>query len=148
MAEVAAAVEARALPLVLMWLKAEDSAHEKVSPAQLRAMVVLERSEGCNLTQLAHELGTIASWASRLCDRLVAAGYVERGSGGDRREVVLRLRGEGRALLADLQRRRRDLLVGTLARMTAPERRALVIGLEGFSRVASDLPGPARPGPS
>lgn len=135
--EVAAAIEELASPLVLTWLRADDVTNEKVSPAQLRAMVVLDRTASCNLTQLAQELDTIPSWASRLCDRLTAAGYVERQAGGqDRREVVLRLRGEGRQLLADLRRRRRDLLGDVVDQMTASERAALLVGLEGFARVA------------
>lgn len=135
--EVAAAIEELASPLVLTWLRADDVTNEKVSTAQLRAMVVLDRTASCNLTQLAQELDTIPSWASRLCDRLTAAGYVERQAGGqDRREVVLRLRGEGRQLLADLRRRRRDLLGDVVDQMTASERAALLVGLEGFARVA------------
>lgn len=108
-----------------------------VSGAQLAAMSAIARRGSLNLAQLAEELGTIPSWASRICDRLEADGYIERRlNETGRRQVTIKLRRPGEQLLADLQNRRVAALAPVVGRMTAAERKALLRGLLGFARAA------------
>jgi DNA-binding MarR family transcriptional regulator len=71
-----------------------------LSVVQLRALTVLHRAERLNLAQLAEELGVTVSTASRLVDRLVTAGVVDRKvAAHTRREIDLRLTARGRKAL-------------------------------------------------
>jgi DNA-binding MarR family transcriptional regulator len=71
-----------------------------VSTVQLRALTVLRGNSGANLVQLAQGMGVTVSTASRLVDRLVAAGLVDRRpSPQTRREISLALTRTGRARL-------------------------------------------------
>jgi DNA-binding MarR family transcriptional regulator len=86
----------------------------------------------------------ILSSASRLCDRLVASGLVERAPGrADRREIALSLTPASRQLLADLRATRRELLTDVLERMTPAGRAALVRGLTDFAAAAEGGSRPA-----
>ena len=51
-----------------------------VSVPQMRVLVLLWTGEPLNLSAVAEGLGVNASNASRTCDRLVAAGLVERAA--------------------------------------------------------------------
>src|SRR3954454_2488139 len=80
-------------------VRAADEAGE-LSPVQLRALTVLHAAEGADLASLAEAMGVAVSTSSRLVDRLVAAGWVDRRpSHANRREISLSLTGEGTAAL-------------------------------------------------
>jgi DNA-binding MarR family transcriptional regulator len=136
----AAAVDAAAHGLLAAF---DDTLPQRLSASQLRAMLALEEIPGgINLRGLAERLGVVLSSASRLSDRLVAAGLLERRqSDEDRREVRVRLSSSGRRLLGDLRSRRRERLAEVLSRMTPDDRAALRRGLEAF-RKASPEDGP------
>lgn len=124
-------------------LFAFDAAREQVTPRlswpQLNALLVVERSEGINLGGLAAELSMLLSSASRLCDRLVASGLVERAPGrADRREIALYLTSSSRAVLAELRAIRRRALGDVLEKMSASGRAALLRGLTEFAAAADD----------
>jgi DNA-binding MarR family transcriptional regulator len=71
-----------------------------VSVVQLRALTVLHKLGTANLGRLAEEMGVALSTASRLVDRLVRAGLVERRpSPRTRREIELDVSPEGLAML-------------------------------------------------
>jgi len=76
-AEVVAVLDA-ATPLVLLWGSAEQGAQPQVSAAQLRVLLLVAQYGSMNLNALADELDAIPSSASRLCDRLIAAGWLTR----------------------------------------------------------------------
>jgi DNA-binding MarR family transcriptional regulator len=138
---IAAAVESAADALLSVWDEVRESADTRLSGSQLRALLVIEQREGINLRGVATELGAILSSASRLCDRLVAAGLLEREPGRlDRREISLSLSPVGRLLLADLRTQRRERLAEVLARMSHAGRTALLRGLQEFHAMA-DAPG-------
>lgn len=144
MRDIATAVEATAEALIVVWGRAQEAPGIRVSPVQLRALTIVERHDAINVNGLAEELGAIPSSASRLCDRLEAAGLLARDSrAADRREVNLRLTHDGRMLLAELRERRRQDLAEILGAMTPPARAALVEGLTEFARAV----GLAGPGP-
>lgn len=130
--------------LVLTMLQASEVPPALVTGAQLAALRALDRCGTLTMTELAEQLGTIASWASRLCDRLEADGYVERRPvESGRRRVAVRMRPPGRAVLRELAERRRQALSGPLAAMSADEREALLKGLLAFELACrtGDRPG-------
>ena len=134
----AAAVDDAAQALLAAWDAAREQATPRLSWPQLSALLVVERAEGINLRGLAGELKMLLSSASRLCDRLVASGMVERVPGrADRREIALFLTPSSRQLLDELRLTRREMLATVLERMSATGRAALLRGLTEFSAAAN-----------
>lgn len=121
--------------LEVLWGRASTA---PASASQLRVLLILEHHEGINLRTLADSLASTPPSTSRLCDRLQAAGFVERVVGpSDRREVRLHLSGRGRTFLADLRVRRESAVRSVLEQMPAAKRTALLQGLEAFVDVAA-----------
>src|SRR5919112_1642751 len=121
----AAVVDDTAQALLAVWDAAREQVTPRLSWPQLSALLVVERAEGVNLRGLAGELKMILSSASRLCDRLVAAGLVERVPGrADRREIALFLTAASRLLLDDLRATRRDMISAVLERVSPAGRAA------------------------
>lgn len=140
-----AAVDDAALALLATWDAAREQATHRLSGPQLSALMAVEADEGVNLRGLAARLDMILSSASRLCDRLVAAGLVERVPGrSDRREIALYLTPSSRALLAELRASRRAMVAAVLDRMSPAGRAALVRGLTEFA-AATREPGGSEP---
>ena len=98
-----------------------------LSVVQLRALTILRDDGVANLNQLAVGMGIAVSTASRLADRLVTAGLVDRQpSTRSRREVALAVTDLG----ADVLQRYDGLRLGELRRLLdglAPGRRADVL---------------------
>ncbi|GIF18933.1 DNA-binding MarR family transcriptional regulator [Actinoplanes tereljensis] len=135
----AAAIDDAAQALLSAWDQAREQVTPRLSWAQLNALLTVERSEGVNLGGLAAEMNMLLSSASRLCDRLVASGMVERVPGrADRREIALYLTPSSRSLLTELRRTRRLTLSATLEKMSGAGRAALLRGLSEFATAAAD----------
>ena len=121
--------------LEVVWGRASTA---PTSASQLRVLHILEHQDGIRLRTLAESLASTPPSTSRLCDRLQAAGFVERVvSAADRREVRLHLSNRGRAFLADLRARREGELQTVLRDMPAAKRVALLEGLEAFCAAAA-----------
>lgn len=133
-----------------LWSVAAQEAVLRLSLHQLKALRALEAGRELNLTGLAEQLGIGLPTASRLCDRLEAAGLLERSSHPHkRREVQLRLTGQGNRVLKDVAARRRHALGAALAAMAPAERAALSRGMRAFLAAHRDgrtPPSPGRPG--
>lgn len=128
-----AALDEAAVILLSVWEETREKLTCRLSTGQLRAVMVVEQHDGINLRRLANLLGMLLSSASRLCDRLVAAGLLARRPGRyDRREISLHLTPEAVRLLAELRAARRARLVETLAAMSPAGRTALWQGLTEF----------------
>ncbi|MEV6836556.1 MarR family transcriptional regulator [Streptomyces sp. NPDC051133] len=129
--EIADAVER----LATLWSVAAQEATVRLSPHQLRALRAVEAAPEVNLTGLAERLDIGLPTASRLCDRLEAAGLLERSlHPSNRREVLLTLTSQGRRVLGDVACRRARALAGVLAAMEPAERSALIRGMKAFLR--------------
>jgi DNA-binding MarR family transcriptional regulator len=101
-----------------------------VPPAQMRALLIIGRAGSLNLSRLALALGASASAASRLVDRMQAAGLLTRDrAAASRREVVLVPTESGRRLADWVRGRRRAALGELLQAMTPDGREALARGL-------------------
>jgi len=129
-----AAIEEAASLLAAIWNR--ETEELPTSATQLHVLLIVEQHRDINLSGLARQLGGLASSASRLCDRLEAAGFLHRTHGSSRRAVILRLSPEGRALLDRLRRQRREDLTRVLARMPPAARAALAAGLSQFRAAA------------
>jgi len=133
----AAAIDDAAQALLVAWDIAREQVTPRLSGPQLNALLAVERAEGINLGGLAAELRMLLSSASRLCDRLVASGLVERAPGrADRREIALFLTPLSRTLLGELRTIRRRALGAVLQKMSVPGRAALLRGLTEFASAA------------
>ncbi|MFD8231024.1 MarR family winged helix-turn-helix transcriptional regulator [Streptomyces sp. NPDC059696] len=136
-AQIADAVES----LVALWSVAAQEASLRLSPHQLRALRTVQAAPGLNLTALADGLDIGLPTASRLCDRLAAAGLLERAPHPDtRREVQLWLTTHGHHVLGEVAGRRVQALTAALAAMKPAERAALSRGLRGFLMARTTLP--------
>jgi DNA-binding MarR family transcriptional regulator len=132
-----AAVDTEATAMLGVFDAVREQANAHLTASQFQALLVVERDEGLNLRTLADGLGVILSSASRLCDRLIAAGMLDRDPGPtDRREVCLTLTVAGRNLLASLRDDRRRRLDEVLSRMSPTGRKALLLGLREFGQAA------------
>jgi DNA-binding MarR family transcriptional regulator len=112
-----------------------------VSIVQLRALTVLRELGPASLVQLAEGVGVTASTTSRLVDRLVAGGFAERHpSPESRRQIELRLTGDGDALLERYDRLRLAGLQDILDRLPEDRRAAIAQALTEFAMAARTLP--------
>lgn len=101
-----------------------------VPPAQLRALLIIERAGSLNLNRLARALGSSASATSRLIDRMEAAGLLTRDrAAASRREIVLLPTESGRRLAEWIRVQRRQALSQVLEAMSPAGREALARGL-------------------
>jgi len=138
--DIADAVES----LTNLWSLAAQEASLRLSLQQLRALRVVERSPGVNLTGLAERLDMGSPTASRLCDRLEAAGLLERAlHPHNRREVRLSLTPHGHHVLADIAAQRARALGEALGAMAPPERAALLQGLRAFLAIQDPWEAPS-----
>jgi DNA-binding MarR family transcriptional regulator len=70
---------------------------------QVRALRIVRRRPELNLTALAEQLDIALPTASRMCDRLEAAGLLRRNlQPDDRREVLLAVTAHGRRYLTEV----------------------------------------------
>jgi DNA-binding MarR family transcriptional regulator len=135
--QLAASIEEAAECLAALWN--QDAADLPTSSAQMHVLLVVERHRDINLSGLAAQLNALVSSASRLCDRLEAAGLLHRAPGPSGRGVTLRLSQNGAALLDRLRRQRCDDLARVLARMPPGARTALATGLSQFRAAAARM---------
>jgi DNA-binding MarR family transcriptional regulator len=119
--------------LAHLWSAASQKASLRLSRHQLRALKILRSEPGANLTTLAERMDITLPTASRLCDRLAAAGLLERVlHPHKRREVQLNLTLHGRQVLDEVAEHQSRALAEVLAAMEPAERDALGRGLRAF----------------
>ncbi len=109
---------------------------ETVTMPQLRVLVLVATRPEVNASAVAASLSTHLSNASRLCDRLVQAGLIDRRqSTVDRRNLVLSLTTAGSTLLDSVLDHRRRAFAEILLQMSPPSRATLRRVLEEFSSI-------------
>ncbi|MER5831383.1 MarR family transcriptional regulator [Streptomyces sp. NPDC002130] len=119
--------------LTSLWSLAAQGAAVRLSLHQLRALRAVETAPDLNLTALAERLEVGLPTASRLCDRLEAAGLLERAlHPHSRREVRLTVTTQGRHVLDDVAARRSQALAVALAAMEPAELMLLSKGMRAF----------------
>ncbi|MEU8652543.1 MarR family winged helix-turn-helix transcriptional regulator [Streptomyces sp. NPDC048737] len=139
--EIADAVES----LADLWSAAAHDATLRLSPHQLRALRALQVTPGLNLTALAECLDIGLPTASRLCDRLEAAGLLDRSfHPRKRREVQLMLTAAGQDVLGEVAGRRARALAVALGVLEPADRDALRRGLRALLRARDAGLSPSR----
>lgn len=117
----------------------------RLTVAQLRALLYVERHPDASLSAVAEHLGVSAPAGSALVDRLVRAGQLKRTADpAERRRLQLRLTPDGRATVAQVQGRARAWLRDELGRLDAAELDALQASLAILARIGAD-PGAPQP---
>ncbi|MEU6845336.1 MarR family transcriptional regulator [Streptomyces sp. NPDC046716] len=133
--------------LVALWTRTARNGTPQLSALQLHALHAVRSAPGLNLGALAGAIGTAPSAASRLCDRLEAAGMIRRvPPPTNRRTIGLSLTRRGQDALDAVSARRERLLREVLDRMSSDTRGQLLTGLHAFAAAsyAADLDAPHR----
>lgn len=127
------AVLAASRLLVGLSARSIASVDESITMPQFRLLVVLSNRGPLKLTVLAECLDVRPPTATRMIDRLVGAGLVDRQiSPVSRREVVLDLTDAGATVVTKVTRQRRREIARIVARMPEGQRTALVNAFEAF----------------
>jgi DNA-binding MarR family transcriptional regulator len=123
-------------------LRSLSAAGTSITLPQYRMLVTLDAKGDQNVRDLAAGLGVDRSTATRMCNRLVTAGLIDRTTDpSDRRAVVISLTGPGRSVVAAVTKSRREN-VARLLRSVPPSRRVQLVDLLGeFAELAERDPG-------
>jgi DNA-binding MarR family transcriptional regulator len=109
-------------------------AGERVTLPQLRVLTLVSGSGALSNTAVARALDIHISNASRLCDRLVHLGLLDRRDDpANRRQVELTLTESGRQLVNAVTDHRRHAFQRILTAMTEAEQAALTTALAAFA---------------
>ena len=103
-------------------------------------VLVLADTEPQSVKSVAEDLGVHPSNATRLCDRLVRAGLLDRRQlDHDRRQVELTLTVRGRKLVARVFAHRRRAVEQILASMPPEQRAAVAEAIDAFVTAAEHV---------
>lgn len=110
---------------------------DRVTLPQLRVLMLVSTRGGLNLGALAEAMGVHPSNASRACDRLVEAGFLQRSESTlDRRNLMLQLTSDGNELIDELIDHRRAAITAILGQMPESRRRTLASAMLSFAQAA------------
>lgn len=125
--------------LVAISVRSLAEVEEEVTMPQLRILVVLASRGASTLSDLAAASGLHLSSASRVCDRMVHDGLLDRiDDPADRRSLQLTVTDRGADLVARVARARRAA-IGPILRRMAPQRRAeLISALNDFTETGGE----------
>jgi DNA-binding MarR family transcriptional regulator len=131
-----------ALSLTVADRLVDVTSNHGLSASDHASLVTLLAHPDRPVSWLGEVLGLSSSGATRLVDRLVAAGLVTRVAASDSRERRLRLTAAGRRRAATAVRERHETLASTLEVLTAAERKQLE---QLMDRLVSNLTPDRRP---
>ncbi|WUI02764.1 MarR family winged helix-turn-helix transcriptional regulator [Spirillospora sp. NBC_00431] len=119
-----------------LWAQSREGAEPSISSPQFDCLLAIDRRAGPTINELAEALAAAPSSVSRLCDRLQAAGLVERETPDvDRRKTTLVLTRHGRQLLHQVVHRRQRDLAALMSQMSVAGRAALLRGLSDLQAI-------------
>lgn len=131
--------------LVALWFAAVEDVTPRLPARQVRALRIVRRRPELNLTALAEQLDIGLPTASRMCDRLEAAGLLQRNvQPDDRREVQLVVTADGRRYLTDVTDRLSAYVTTALDGLPPGQRTMLEETLRAFRE--THVPADAPPG--
>ncbi len=127
--------------LIAVAARSLTAAGEDITLNQYRALVVVCARGSQTMSALADQLGCSPSAATRLCDRLVRKGLVDRTrAGSNRREVLVDVTSAGASLVEAVTGHRRHDIAQIVARMPPGTPAELVDALNAFATAAGELP--------
>ncbi len=122
-------------------LRSLSAAGTSITLPQYRMLLILDARGDQNVRDLAARLGVYRSTATRMCNRLVNAGLIDRTTDpSDRRAVVISLTEPGRGVVKAVTRARREKVARLLQSIPPPRRRQLVDLLGEFAELAEQDP--------
>jgi DNA-binding MarR family transcriptional regulator len=131
--------------LVAITVQSFAAVEDSADLAGIRALAFVAAHESVSLRDLADALGMHVSTASRLCDRLVARGLLDRRDDpADRRQLALRLTAAGGKVVDRMFAQRRTAVAAILDRMPGPQRDRLAEALLAFAAAAGEVTEPGR----
>jgi DNA-binding MarR family transcriptional regulator len=137
---VADAVLAASRALVAVAARSLASADDEVTLPQYRVLVVLCARGPLGMGELSEELRCSGSTATRLCDRLVARGLIDRRHRTDnRREVEVEATRGGERLVRRVTEHRRSEIEAIVSSIPARQREALVGAFQAFAAAAGEV---------
>lgn len=125
--------------LVAVSARSIAAVDDTITIPQFRLLVVLDSQGPQKLTSVAEALGVNPSTATRMVDRLVNAGLVDREpSPHSRRELVVGLSRNGRTIVRNVTKRRRAQISEIVGQMSPTSRRGLVRALSAFAAAGGE----------
>lgn len=119
--------------LVAVSTQSMAAVEEVADVTQVRALVVIASRGSVSLGELSEATNIHLTRASRLCDRLVIKGLVNRADDpANRRQLTLTLTPDGERVVQEVMQRRREAIESILHRMNkkmTKQRRAEVVSL-------------------
>ena len=130
-------IERHSRALFALTMRAMDDAAHELSPSALRALLALDERGACKLAVLANELRLSQSATSRLVDRLVENGLVDRAVSPDsRREIRISATPEGQEITRRVLLCRQQAIDDVVRTMDPDAARQLLAGLAAFAAAA------------
>lgn len=127
--------------LVAVAARSLGTAPGDVTLAQFRTLVVLTSRGPQTVTSLAEELHTAPSSVTRMCDRLVRKGLVERmASPDDGRIVEVHCTAAGEDLVDRVTAARRTEIVRMVETVPTDQREPLTNALRALGHAAGEVP--------
>jgi DNA-binding MarR family transcriptional regulator len=112
---------------------------EALTIPQFRVLVVLRMQGPMKLTSLAEHLSVNPSTATRMVDRLVTTGLINRQTNpASRRELMVALTEMGTTVVDEVTRRRRNEIARIVSRMTPTTRKDLIHALSAFTAAGNE----------
>ncbi len=112
---------------------------ETITIPQFRTLVILSTRGPSKIATLAAVLDVQPSTATRMVDRLVAAGLTYRKPNPEsRRELIIELTARGRTVVDEVTAHRRREIASVVERMPAEDRSGLVRALTAFSTAGGE----------
>lgn len=126
--------------LVAVSARSIAAVDEALTIPQFRLLIVLCLRGPVKLTSLAEHLSVNPSTATRMVDRLVAAGLINRETNpASRRELLVTLTDQGTTVVNEVTRRRRTEIAHIVSRMPPATREDLVHALTAFAAAGNEL---------
>ncbi|MCM6778967.1 MarR family transcriptional regulator [Nocardia sp. CDC159] len=130
--------------LVAMSARSIARVDDSITIPQFRALVLLSSRGPSNVASLATNLNVQPSTATRMVERLVVAGLVDRRPNPEsQRELIIELTARGRQVVQQVTVQRRREIAAVVEQMRPSDRTGLVRALTAFAAAGGE-PG-ARP---
>lgn len=127
--------------LVAVTAQSLATVEDRVTLPQFRILVILASRGPQNLRSVAEGLAVNPSAATRLCDKLVAAGLIHRADDpADRRYLSLQLTPDGHQLVQSVTDQRSAAIARVLAKMPPQLCDDLLPALRAFADAAGEVP--------
>jgi DNA-binding MarR family transcriptional regulator len=137
------AVLAACRVLVAVSAQSMAAVEDIVDLVQFRILVVVAGRGSLSLGQLADAAHLHISKASRMCDRMVSMGLLNRADDpANRRQLILTLTPAGRRVVQTVMGRRRAAITPILKRMSKQQRAVLVSALRDFAEAGGEPTDP------